>query len=1532
MTATTTSRHAPTDSMSARATRARSRLSNRRSTLTTMSSVDEDPSMVSSYQLTLDESSSHQYNQSSFSTHQWKNPPLSESVVERPSFTSITTPDLLFRVDSMDSVQSDNSTLVALRQRVKELDGLLEELQDNTKEELDEDGMIEELYSLEYAEQKLKQELDAVDMLLSPTLTAEARDATVTTLIQNLDCGEPSFDGGFEIVVDDDNERMPPPLDCLSACSDGSACEAVSGIRNLYTTAMANNAWSKHFMEEEPEEVVFDNNKIPIAREPSDILARRNPRQEENPASQGVSGGKKAERQKVHTSKAPVPDLDILSDIDNMQENFNLLTPCSCFTIESLGTSNPQNDAEEPSTRRKATYREIQILSIPTLDTRREPDTGFFCCAAFGVADDDFDTLFSDGETLSPLPTSPYQSKVTSPLPTSPYQSKVTPFSPICDLNQSKMSPISEAASRDLLSPRHPLSAKARSRIGMHRLVEADNGSSIFAGVSMSKDELTVLSPGTRASAATKKGSNIAKNEKSSKSPENGSSIFDGLLSPCTLLSPCATSSVFNFDKESNIKNANNTQDQSALVSPRASTKALKRFQAKKQKKGTGHTKSKLDIDTGFTGTLETIEDVSATSSSASKSSSPTTRKSLSSKQTRADERSKRTSPRNDFGATEQEYDNSSPLYPSTSSPTSQSSQTTKKALMFKQRKADKGSKRTSPRNHFGATEHDNTNPLYSMKLGERSTSQKSSASSPSKKLVSNTPNKSSQRSKHDASSPCNTIDTTSSRPKDNQQPVSSPTDSLQYELNFGVSVDLLNSSSRPSERTQRTVGTNLQTPFGTSRSRSNDFKQTISSYSTPKSQFGSRTSPRSAPSPKPVDLGKPPVSPKNKTNCQHEVQHVTRVDGSIVSEEPIRKLCFDDGSQENSDYGEIRTPHNAEDTVSPLHSFRSWTNNDDDEDGSLERDPRKPWMKSRRVQRKEEEEQIEPDFQIVETAPTDEMVHSTQSSKTGKSATSMRIVNSYDEPMYFDSHEKAQIEAENDDIVDTLARIYARIQQGKSKKDDPALDIHTIQKSIQSGTFEEDYGGYNNDDNSIHEAISRISKRIQSEKFSPGKENRPRVEKKAEADNAQRSFLGCCDGAIECVLFDDICNAGGTSSSQNKPDNEKCTLPSVASSRSSTLLDGEISYLVDGEKTYVAADMSYVISGQITAPEDVMTYLVDGDAPYQEDVCSVKSLDVGLTEPHVVCLSPRAPKLPLREELPTIGVELIFSKKKAQDSFSAESAEGLSALKERTRRIENVLKLERSPSEASATTVGDLLELKGRKRQIEMGLKLEQSLSLEENDRREIQSPRRKPYRRLFQTCDVNVPNSKIKKTTDMKKLRSKILNPFKNQSTEKHESGPVQRKSGVMDKPNKTGARSYNSIHEQDNDMVNREVETLLRKNKELLTSISKFDYENYQTLVTNDLTGIEPGSKGQIQQQQAFHRYFLDTSTLVDISMVAPRVRFISDGAAVVTYIRSDKAIERDGTLTTKRTSETRIWEKCPGQSKDWVNCHYHQSKAD
>jgi calcium/calmodulin-dependent protein kinase (CaM kinase) II len=56
------------------------------------------------------------------------------------------------------------------------------------------------------------------------------------------------------------------------------------------------------------------------------------------------------------------------------------------------------------------------------------------------------------------------------------------------------------------------------------------------------------------------------------------------------------------------------------------------------------------------------------------------------------------------------------------------------------------------------------------------------------------------------------------------------------------------------------------------------------------------------------------------------------------------------------------------------------------------------------------------------------------------------------------------------------------------------------------------------------------------------------------------------------------------------------------------------------------------------------------------------------------------------------------------------------------------------------------------------------------------------------------------------------------------------------------------------------------------------------------------------------------------------VAPKVRLLAEGAALVAYVRLVQKLDADGKPITLSSEETRLWQKISGR---WQHVHFHRS---
>lgn len=127
----------------------------------------------------------------------------------------------------------------------------------------------------------------------------------------------------------------------------------------------------------------------------------------------------------------------------------------------------------------------------------------------------------------------------------------------------------------------------------------------------------------------------------------------------------------------------------------------------------------------------------------------------------------------------------------------------------------------------------------------------------------------------------------------------------------------------------------------------------------------------------------------------------------------------------------------------------------------------------------------------------------------------------------------------------------------------------------------------------------------------------------------------------------------------------------------------------------------------------------------------------------------------------------------------------------------------------------------------------------------------------------------------------------------------------------------------------MPNSTAAELIDLTQKLLDSIAAGDWQTYQILCDSTLSAFEPESKGHLVEGLEFHQYYFGLSRKpgpVKTTIASPRVRFLGDNAAVVTYIRLQQRVDDGGAPYTTRFEETRVWQR---QGDQWKHVHFHRS---
>jgi calcium/calmodulin-dependent protein kinase (CaM kinase) II len=126
-----------------------------------------------------------------------------------------------------------------------------------------------------------------------------------------------------------------------------------------------------------------------------------------------------------------------------------------------------------------------------------------------------------------------------------------------------------------------------------------------------------------------------------------------------------------------------------------------------------------------------------------------------------------------------------------------------------------------------------------------------------------------------------------------------------------------------------------------------------------------------------------------------------------------------------------------------------------------------------------------------------------------------------------------------------------------------------------------------------------------------------------------------------------------------------------------------------------------------------------------------------------------------------------------------------------------------------------------------------------------------------------------------------------------------------------------------------MNATEQQLIDLTRQLLDSIGRGDWTAYETLCDPTLTAFEPEARGQLVAGLDFHRFYFELgggAAKRANTICAPHVRLLGTDAAVVSYVRLVQCVGPEGSPTTHRFEETRVWQRHDGQ---WRHVHFHRS---
>lgn len=125
------------------------------------------------------------------------------------------------------------------------------------------------------------------------------------------------------------------------------------------------------------------------------------------------------------------------------------------------------------------------------------------------------------------------------------------------------------------------------------------------------------------------------------------------------------------------------------------------------------------------------------------------------------------------------------------------------------------------------------------------------------------------------------------------------------------------------------------------------------------------------------------------------------------------------------------------------------------------------------------------------------------------------------------------------------------------------------------------------------------------------------------------------------------------------------------------------------------------------------------------------------------------------------------------------------------------------------------------------------------------------------------------------------------------------------------------------------------VLDANQKLLDSIERRDYATYISLMDKDCTCFEPEAHGVMLEGLDFHKFFFmgseNPQARTNSTIIDPRVRMLGTTGAVVCYTRLLQYDPGNGSVSTKRFDETRVWQctQLGPETYKWSCVHIHKS---
>ena len=143
-----------------------------------------------------------------------------------------------------------------------------------------------------------------------------------------------------------------------------------------------------------------------------------------------------------------------------------------------------------------------------------------------------------------------------------------------------------------------------------------------------------------------------------------------------------------------------------------------------------------------------------------------------------------------------------------------------------------------------------------------------------------------------------------------------------------------------------------------------------------------------------------------------------------------------------------------------------------------------------------------------------------------------------------------------------------------------------------------------------------------------------------------------------------------------------------------------------------------------------------------------------------------------------------------------------------------------------------------------------------------------------------------------------------------------------------------SNNCAEFQHHQEVECKEQEIIKLTEQIVTASGECDMETLSNLCDPGITVFKPESLGNLLIGAEYTKFYSDSlnsmileySGYTNTSILHPKVYFLSEDAACISYVRLTQFLNKEGSPKTAQHEETRVWHRKNGL---WLNVHFHQS---